>query len=645
MQKFFSLSRIKLSEIFTDTYNYLRNVYKSSDVLFSSASPWGQILSVINRLFGMNLYYIEDSITELNINSASRPNSIFGLARLAGHEPTRAMASTGILSLQYNGTTDGLISDIIIPNYIRIKCTENNLSYIGVFGNDSIKISVNKPIVDKVQFRVYQGRVESQQFTGTGEALQSYECNMREGDWIDNNYVNVYVNGDKFKIVSSLYDMSLQEKACIVRTGLTSGIDIFFGNESFGYIPELGSEIFVEYLVTEGSLGDVSKSNLISFKFEDMGYDQSSLEVDLNTFFNLKMVTSIDMGTIPESVELTKIIAPATSRSMVLAQTTNYEVFFEKMQLFSYIKIYTEYNIFDPYVDNIIYMLLVPDLTKRVLSNEDYFSLPIERFQLTNYEKYNLYQRIEKSGEKIFGTVPYFVDPIFKKYGMNIYLKIWSGSDVTQTKKIVQNSVSTYLLNFRRIDYVPKSDLISIIEGISQVDSVAIDFFSEDVETLFNCLYKGNIINLYDKFGIELDAYEYEILNLYLEISNDSETAQSDLAEMQNWGIDTYSLTTNKSYKTISNSTKQEAFEFFMSIDSIKNYINSKYDQFGNIILNKNEYPIFRGGYNDRFDNKINDKILTNRLCAINIYYEFVEKTYSQKINNQTINDLRSSNE
>ena len=100
MKNYFSLSRLKLSEIFEDTYTFIKDKYKQSDNVFSEASPFGQLLSVINRLFGMNLFYIEDSITELNITTANRPSSIYGLAALSGHLATRAFSSTGLLNVK-----------------------------------------------------------------------------------------------------------------------------------------------------------------------------------------------------------------------------------------------------------------------------------------------------------------------------------------------------------------------------------------------------------------------------------------------------------------------------------------------------------------------------------------------------------------
>lgn len=651
MKNYFSLSRIKLSEIFQDTYEFLKATYQQSDKLFSEASPFGQLLSVINRLFSMNLYYIEDSITELNILTASRPSSIAGLAQLAGHNSTRAQSSTGFLSILYNNKQLTTGSKIIIPNFVKLKSLINNLSYIGVFSQEELVININEANTRTYSFKVFQGEVKNQKFTGTGDALQSYECSVPEGEWIDNYFVNVYVNGKKFNKVDSLYDMSFQDSCCIVRTGITSGIDIIFGNGSFGYIPELGSEIYVEYLVTEGAFGNIDKTTDSYFNFEDVGYDENGNVIDLNTYFQIAMQTSILLGSFPESTDLTKQLAPMNSRSMVLAQTSNYEIFFKKMQLFSFIKIYTKYNIFDPYVDNMVYIFLIPDLKKRLTTNSSYFDLDLSLFKLTDFEKFNLYQLIEESGSKIFGTVPYFIDPIFEKFGINMYVKIWNNYKQEDVKSEIISKISEYFLKFNRTDYIPKSDIIAIVENINGVDSVFIDFFSEKIEEFFSLLLNKNDywkitntskfedLKLTEAETLKLEYFYAEDTSYYMNYENldydnrinnefyNGPLWDEDLFETKN--LYKISFKNLLNYK---NCTLEETYNFLVSLNSIKEYINKKFDVFGNIILEENIYPIFRGGFCDRYGNEINDKVNTNsnRLQPVNIFFETVD------VNNNT---------
>jgi len=315
------------------------------------------------------------------------------------------------------------------------------------------------------------------------------------------------------------------------------------------------------------------------------------------------------------------MLAPATSRAMVLAQTTNYESLFMRMQQFSLIKVWTEYNHINPYVDNFVYVLLVPNLQKRLLNNFDYFNLPLERFMLTGNEKSELTNKIERSGAKVFGTHIYIVDPQFEKYAINVYIKAFRGSNVSNIKGDVTNSISNYLLQFNRYDYMPKSDLIALIEGIKQVDAVNVEFINEDVEWLFSRLFAGlnGIVDLVKISGQESNR---RILNI------------DEYNELYNYFTNNINLQGNFIQ------TKQEVYNKFITIPSIRRFVNSHFDDQGNILFERDVYPIFKGGFNDRYGNYYNEKIIENKLSPLNIYVDLIEASQKDTRPN-TISDLR----
>jgi len=91
--KIFNTARIKYDELYADAVIFLEEKYGQSRQVFSLASPFGQLLTVILSLGRLIMFYIEDSITELNIYKAQRDSSVRGLSRLTGHNPTRAIAA------------------------------------------------------------------------------------------------------------------------------------------------------------------------------------------------------------------------------------------------------------------------------------------------------------------------------------------------------------------------------------------------------------------------------------------------------------------------------------------------------------------------------------------------------------------------
>ena len=87
--KFLQAARIKASEIKEDARQYVSRVYGRAGNLFTAASPFAQIIQVMSELTEMIFYYIEDSTVEQNIMTAQQPESVYGLARLTGHDPSR----------------------------------------------------------------------------------------------------------------------------------------------------------------------------------------------------------------------------------------------------------------------------------------------------------------------------------------------------------------------------------------------------------------------------------------------------------------------------------------------------------------------------------------------------------------------------
>ena len=94
---FFSKTRIKATELFEDSFEYLQETYDQAIETFTPASPFGQVLTVVANLGELIFFYIESIATESNISRARNIESIYGLSRLTGHDPTRGISSRGII--------------------------------------------------------------------------------------------------------------------------------------------------------------------------------------------------------------------------------------------------------------------------------------------------------------------------------------------------------------------------------------------------------------------------------------------------------------------------------------------------------------------------------------------------------------------
>ena len=476
---FFSKTRIKATELFYDAFEYLQRQYDQAGEVFTPASPFGQILTVVANLGELIMFYIEAVATELNISRARNIESIYGLSRLTGHDPTRGISAQGIIGLRLNTSASTLVEGdyVQILNMAPLEISQNGLSYFIKFDSDYIRLEKTTRQFTNVQ--LIQGELEDQTFTGTGLALQSYNLTTKEPT--DQYMVEVYVDGKKWKKVDSLYDMNNGEEAAMVKTSVNGGLTVFFGNNQFGQPPALGSIIKVTYIKTRGTAGNIGGKNL-DLKFKEPGTDPQGNDVDLNEVLSLNIVRNPMFGSDSEDPAFTRLIAPYQSNSFVLANPSNYIYYLSKYDYFSFIDAYNTKD--DQYLDddNIVYLFLIPDIAKKITSDTDYFSVSEDEFVMTADEKEMVYDILNQSGRQIVTAEVRINDPIVKKYALNIVLRYVDGFDKEEIHAEIRENLSTYFMTINRRDRIPRSDIISIIENVDGVDSVNVFFISAENE-------------------------------------------------------------------------------------------------------------------------------------------------------------------
>ena len=481
---FFQNSRLKASDLVQQAVEYLVVKYEQTANVFTPASPFGQLLSVISNIAELIFTYISHTAEELNIRTAQNIESIQGLAQLAGHEAYRGGAAYGVMGIKLNTTNDFEGNHVKIKNFSKFTINETGCIYFMNLPTDSIKLTVGGGSFISVPFM--QGEIESQTFTSNGTPLQSFNPVIK--GMTDHDNIAVRVNGKEWHKVDSLYDMPAYDgdtpeasECFIVKTSPTIGISIFFGNDSFGQIPPAGAIIEVVYIKTAGMAGN-SNSTGLSYSFIDMGVDENGNEVDLNEVLIVETIAPPMLGTNYEDPEFTKAIAPKASKSFVLATPENYVSFLSKYNQYSFIYAYhTKYDD-DITDDNVIYLKIIPNIKKKLSSSEDYFEVPVTEFILDRYEKESLIGAIENSGRMLIGSEVEIVDPEVKYFTINVILRYFDTVDRSSITSNIRSILSKYFLNINRSDIIPKSDLISLIESIDGVDGCDVFFISKDNE-------------------------------------------------------------------------------------------------------------------------------------------------------------------
>lgn len=477
--KVFNRLSLYVEDLLSQTINYLTSKFDQNRVVFTAASPFGQILLVLENLTQLVFYYVEDAITELNINEATRLTSVYSLAALSGHNPSRAVSAVGEISIETNEEAiDAPYDFVIIPNLTRIRCLNNGLTYVLDLPQDEIRFSFNGTN-DGTRLAIRQGIIESQTVVSRGVPIDSFSIGSSQNFFIDNFLINVFVNGEKWKKYESILDMPRSEKAFLVKTGITSGVDVYFGNNNYGRIPQRGSEIRVEYLVTEGTSGNIRTNDpgKVLFEFIDSGFTLLGEEIDLNQYISINTTQPPFFGTNAEDSKLTRLIAPRTSKSFALVNADHYEVLLRKLKLFSAISVFL-----DEQDDRVLNLFLIPDIRKTFSTGQDYFNAELDRFVMSDYQKNELLKYIEKSGSKLISTDIIIIDPVPSRYVLNVTIIAFDDIDIEIIKRDIRNNIGTFFIENTRRNRIPKSDLIKIIEEVNGVDSVSIKIVSEKNE-------------------------------------------------------------------------------------------------------------------------------------------------------------------
>lgn len=474
-----SFTELTFNRIKIQVQNYLQDSHNKASVLFSPASPYGQILDVLQNLHQLSFLYLKNSIAQFDlVSDPSNKNDVVirNTAILAGHIPGRAISSSGNLKLTVRPGVElerelkG--NKITFNNRFVLKNKTNGLEYSFNLGQEKVTYNVNQSTV--IYIPIIQGKFRSQQNTGTGRINQTYNVNLTGAQSIENFNVEITVNGNYWTIKRHLYELLPNEEACVVRTGLNGGIDIIFGNGGFGAIPPIGSIIETTYLATNGADGNIFRRTFNDWKYVDEAIDGFGGQVDPARVFDTAIFNDINFGANRESVIFTRNVLPIVSNNFVLGLPQQYAYTIKRLGVFTHVNAYEDFGT--------IYIVVSPNINLFKNQNSDYFTVNIRAFELDDYEKSKIDKYLKTNGN-IQLTRSYRIDsPVLSYYIMNVFIIRYSDSNDDAVQSEVINAVSDYFLNFSRIDRIPKSDLVKVIAALNSVHSVDVQFISRKNE-------------------------------------------------------------------------------------------------------------------------------------------------------------------
>lgn len=503
----FNIKEIQFNQILNNIQKHLSKIVGSS-VMINKSTIFGQFLTSVAAVAHNIMLYIEDAFVEQNKYTTQRKKSIVGLAALSGYKPSMGTAAAAWVRMSYNTGASSTLP-IIVQNHEHLICTQNGLDY-SVILEDSSAFVVKPSDVMTKYVKLIQGTFETQRFVGTGDSLEAHSLKVTRN--MDEEYIEVTVNGMDYEKVESLYDMRSNNKQFFIRNNIVGGVDVVFGNGKYGRKITNGDNIVVKYLVHDGNYGNIDTTSTVKFTFANQLHDINGGTVNGNSILNVSLVSkdSISTGADSESMDQVREMIGFSSRSLVLATPENFKAFLSKYSFVGYNRTWAENNTL------VINSLIMKDYSQYMSSGSDYFGLKESDFKLSDLQKASIKNSLIDSGRLIAGCTYNILDMELMKYSLILYIRLKSSNtDRSIVSASVKQIVGQFFGNVQSDQYIPKSDIINTIkDSISEVDGVNCYILSkENEDAMKNRKYTkteysyNTITQSYDKSETEVSLY------------------------------------------------------------------------------------------------------------------------------------------
>ena len=474
--------------------SYLTKALGAAGYQYSYSQIFGVIFEGVKSIMQNAMFYIEDALTEQNIQTAYRKSSIFSLAKISGYEPYYGSAATGILNCDVSITNQESIetNKVYIKNGSTVINNETGVQYIIKLPTDFIVIDLTKPLIT-TQFKIVQGQLKTGGYVSSGEALET--LHIVTGGLYDRDYIEVFVDGEKYSPVECLYDMTPDSKEYVISSGYENELDIMFGNGIYGKQLNAGQSITVKYIIHAGVSGNIGLNDNVDFVFNKSVYDANGKVVKNVDFLNLYLASSITGGAESDSVENIRNMVGYNSRSLVLASENNFRYYLSRFSFIGQSNIWCDNNSLE------INIACISNFKDNLHTADDFFNAYTnKKLLLDNRQKQMVIDSINNSNKTFAGVKVKFIDPIIYKYAFIFYIKLKEDYDKNSIKGFISDALANYFIYLpSNVSFIAKSDIIKyILEHVNYIESLDLTIVSDADEIAYKngFYYKYEVTNV-----------------------------------------------------------------------------------------------------------------------------------------------------
>jgi hypothetical protein len=206
-------------------------------------------------------FYMDRAAGEAFLDTATQRESVQAFARLFDYTPQTRNSAQGTITVRNDTNTD-----YVIDRYTEFVARNDNRSYICYSRTD-----VTVPPLSTVEVSAAQGEPilnETLTTASSGAPSQRYSLSI-DGSVVPS--INVFVLEDGINPVryfrtNRMSTARASERVFQVDILSDGTVDIIFGDFINGLIPPTGSRIYVDYVVSEGSSGNIPANSVVGFK-------------------------------------------------------------------------------------------------------------------------------------------------------------------------------------------------------------------------------------------------------------------------------------------------------------------------------------------------------------------------------------------
>lgn len=344
----------------------------------SAKSEWADFLSfgVVDNLIdpicqelAYSMQYAEYLAYENWWSKARNKSSLLVQSAVHGYNVPRKQGAIGTLRISTSKTFDNTYDrDSNIPINKFFQFSGNNIYVV------ASKDYTITPTMTYLDVECKQGECKTVSFSAEG---RTYEEKLIEDGNVDNDFYELYVNGNLWTRVETLfeYDGTDQVYEIETKSDLT-GIILKFGNDIFGKKLETNDKVVFKYIATDGADGNIYSIGIVDV-VESQAFDNDGKPVKLYVTNTSSIIGGKDYPTIDEIRTLSPRVYQTGNRA---SSIEDYQSMIEQFTYISKTNVWGAYEVlkdsgldpwtFIPTEENVVHVALL-DMSYDNLTDEE----------------------------------------------------------------------------------------------------------------------------------------------------------------------------------------------------------------------------------------------------------------------------------